>query len=61
MTGPIKPVQPVRKVYAQAKRPIGPVCLACAGYGYVQDKTKSGGRPQKRTCYTCKGKGRIGG
>lgn len=61
MTSPIKPVSASGKVYARAKKPIGPVCLACGGYGYTQPKTKTGKRPPKKACYTCKGKGRIGG
>lgn len=60
MTDPIKPVQPVRKVYAQAKKPIGRVCLPCGGRGWSQAKDEEG-RPggPKVACAGCLGKGRV--
>lgn len=61
MTSPIKPVSASGRIPARAKKPIGPVCLKCGGYGYTQPKWKSGPRPPRTQCFTCKGKGRIGG
>lgn len=59
MSDPIKPVQPASKVYAQAKRPIGKVCLPCGGKGWTAPKWVSGPRPAKTMCHACNGKGRI--
>ncbi|UFK26740.1 hypothetical protein [Roseobacter phage RDJL6] len=60
MDNRINPVSASGRIPAKPKKPIGPVCLKCGGYGYTQPKWKKGPRPPKTQCFTCKGKGRIG-